>query len=166
MLNGMFWGACVFGITSCAAYLLLIHRVVLLFLSTIGMGHPSLEPSGLWVELGQCWDWGLGWLSLSMFLGQEFWWITVLDLGLQPQVFNQGDLRDPLCGSCRTKTYKSHITEDKPKTFAKAMFNIPEYPMKLTLESSNITLDLWICCGAVWGQPTLRSVPYVSLSFS
>ena len=35
----------------CAAYLLMC-RAVLLFLCTIDMGHPSLELSGLWVELG------------------------------------------------------------------------------------------------------------------
>lgn len=35
----------------CGAYLLMC-RVVLLFLCRIGMEHPSLELSGLWVELG------------------------------------------------------------------------------------------------------------------
>ena len=90
----------------CAAYLL-IHRVVLLFLSTIGMGHPSLELSGLWVELGLSVEieaFGRA-LTINVPWGQEFFggsqsWIWVSNLKRS----TKGTSGTHSCGSCRTKT--------------------------------------------------------------
>lgn len=94
MLNGMFWGACVFGITLCS----LFNTQSCTSVSKHDWHGTSI--SGAWA-LGWAWSvlrlrpWEGSHYQCSLGSGSS-WWITVLDLGLQPQVFNQGDLRDPL----------------------------------------------------------------------
>ena len=78
-------------------------------------------------------------------------------MGLQPQAFKP-EVLEP-------RPHKSHRTEDKtPRLLVKAALNIPEYPMKLTPESSDISQISGFVVGSV-GSAHPQVWPYVSLSF-
>ena len=63
------------------------------------------------------------------------------------------------------RPHKSQRTEDKtPRLLVKATLNIPEYPMKLTPESSDISQISGFVVGSV-GSAHPHVWPYVSLSF-
>ena len=97
----------------CAAYLLMC-RAVLLFLCTIDMGNPSLELSGLWVELGLSVEieaFGRA-LPINVPWGQEF------SGGSQSWIWVSNLKRSSLTSYCRTKT--SQVTKNRrqnSKTF-------------------------------------------------